>query len=182
MGTGGLFGEGLQLMVDGQQRFIRGGLQCFLRVQNFAPTGDFQELGLTIVASGSGEEGLGFTDIYIDPPPDVIDVSYHDIGISNGKLMFGAKKFQISATFIENILEMYPAILDSYDVLRDWDGGINQTGAQTASIIGLVYGDRMYSIESIFQNITGGKTIQWIVTANVHELQLATASKEVRTP
>ena len=181
-GLGGLFGEGLQMMLDGQQRYVRGGFQCFLRVQNFPPTGAFQELGLQIAATGSMPNGSGFTDILIDPPPEILDVSMHNIGQSGGKLQFGAKIFKISHTFVEVILMTYPAILDSYDVFRDWDGGLNQTGQQTASTIGFIYGDRMYSVEDIKQSVAGGRILEWVVTGNVHELQLASAAGEVRVP
>lgn len=179
--TGGLFAAGLQSMLDGQQRFVRGGLQCFLRVQNFPSTGDFQEVGTVITFTGVGPNG-GFTDLFIDPPPEVLDISMHNIGMSGGRIQFGAKKFWISQTFVDNMMQTYPAILDPYNVFRTWDGGVNNTGPQTASVIGLIYGDRLYSIETIHQKPVGGKTVAWEIIANLFEEELAISAGETRIP
>lgn len=180
--SGGMFGLGIQLMRDGQQRFTRSGFQTFLRVQNFPSSGDFQEVGGVLAISGVGPTNSGYTDIFIDPPPDVVDLSIHNIGMSGGKLMEGAKEFRISHTFVERMMAQYPAILDAYNVFRDWDGGINQTGQQTASTIGIIYADRLYSIESIIPKVTGGRTVLWIIRGNFNELELASPAAEVREP
>src|SRR4051812_16362542 len=106
------FGYGVRMLLDGQQSFIRSGLTCFLRVQNFAPEGDWQEVGVPFVPTGAEAAKTGFTDLLISPPPEVRDVSTHNIGMSGGKLMFGARYFIISHTFVETVMQQYPEITD----------------------------------------------------------------------
>lgn len=175
----GLFAEGFQSLIDGQQRYLRSGLEVFLRVQNFAPSGDFQEVGVPYAPSGQASLQAGFTDMLIDPPPEVVPISAHNIGLSNGRLMQGATKFKISGSFILNIREKYPTVLTSYDVYRNWDGSINQTpNTQTASVIGLIYGNWLYSIESIGRKVIGDRSILWELTCNAQELYLKTNTEE----
>lgn len=175
----GFFSEGLQGLIDGQQRYLRPGLEAFLRVQNFPPTGDFQEVGVPFVPTGPAALKAGFSDILIDPPPEVKSISAHNIGLSNGRLVFGATEFRISGTFVQNIREQYPTVLTAYDVFRNWDGGINQTpDTQTAAVIGIVYSNWMYSIETIGRKVVGDRTVLWVVQGNAHELYLTDASSE----
>ena len=167
-------------MLDGQQRFIRSGLEVFLRVQNFPPTGNFQEVGVVYAPTGQAALQTGFTDILIDPPPEVKPVSTHNIGLSNGRLQFGATEFRISGTFVQSIRDVYPAVLTSYDVFRNWDGStfLQTLGTQTASVIGLVYGNWLYSVENIGRRVVGDRTVLWILECNAHELYLTQASSE----
>src|SRR5271165_1257011 len=138
-----LFGAGVQMLLDGQQNYVRAGLQCFLRLQNFPPQGDWQEVGVPFTPSGAAAGETGFTDLEILPPPEVLDVSTHDIGLSGGRLQFGARTFYISDTFVENIREKYPEIIYASNVWRNWDAqlvGGNWVNA-TASVIGIIYDD-----------------------------------------
>lgn len=165
---GGLFSAGLEMLLDGQLRYTREGTQCFLRLQNFAPQGDFQEVGVPFTPTGTALAQSGFTDLFIDPPPAVTQISEHDIGLSAGKLMFGAHRFLVSDTFIENQREQYPNILDQFDVWRNWDG-------QTP-VIGIIYNNRLFSIEDINRRTFAGRTISWLLTANATEVMISNPS------
>ena len=171
---GSLFAEGMEMLFDGQQRYLRDGLQCFLRGQNFPSEGDFQEFGVPYAPSGTAAAETGFTDILIDPPPSVTAVSTHDIGVSGGKLMFGARKFLISDTFVSRMLQQYPGIVDPYDVFRNWDG--------TTPVVGIIYDNRMFSIEQIIPREIGGRRISWTVTCNYNESYLIGEAAEKNVP
>jgi hypothetical protein len=184
---GSLFAAGMQMLLDGQQSFIRSGLQCFLRIQNFAVNdgGDSQELGIPFVPPAGPETAeTGFTDLEIIPPPEVRDVSMHNIGMSGGKLMFGARYFIVSNSFVYHIQEDYPEILDPYDVWRNWDGQLidEEIQNQTASVIGLVYDNRLFSIEDIKHKEIAGETISWTLTCNASERQLDTTAASTEQP
>ena len=171
-----LFSAGLEMLFDGQQRFVRSGLEVFIRCQNFQSEGDFQEVGVPWSPTGtaSANGAVGFTDILIDPPPDVKTVSTHDIGLSGGRLMFGAKKFLISHTFVYNMRLQYPAIKDDYDVFRNWDGD--------TPVIGIVNDNRLFSIEEIVPDSIAGRRISWTITANFNEDALVAPAKQVGQP
>lgn len=152
------FAEGLRMMVDGQQRFMRGGLEVFLRVQNFAPTGDFQEVGVPYVPTGTAAAETGYKDILIDPPPQVIDVSMHNIGMSAGKLLLGARSFVISHTFVRNMRDQNPKIADDIAVWYNWD--------TQSPVVGIVYENRMHDIVFYTHREVAGETVSWKLTCN----------------
>jgi hypothetical protein len=181
---GGLFLEGVQLLMDGQNRFLRSGLQCSLRVQNFASKGNFQEVGVPYTPDPSvvGADQTGFTDILIDPPPEVKDVKSDNKGLDAVRMQFGSKEFRISHTFVENMQQTYPRILDPYDVFRQWDGGVDNAAPQTASVIGIVYEDRLYSIESINRKSAGARTLTWLIQGTFHENDLPAVAAETIIP
>ena len=166
MGDALNFGEGLRMLLDGQQRYVRGGLQMWLRLQNFPDSGTFIEVGVPFTPTGTGDSAAttGFTDILIDPPPEVKDISMHNIGILAGRLNFGDKTVIISHTFVLNMLQQYPDVTDPFDVFRDWDG-------QTP-VVGIIYQNRMYSIDQIFNNQLGGETISWRLIIRGREKQI----------
>jgi hypothetical protein len=179
---GGLYLQGLQDMMDSQQRFMRAGLEVFLRAQNFAPEGNFEEVGVGYTPANVGADQSGFTDILIDPPPEVKAVGSDNKGLDAARMQFGTKLFRISQTFVQNMMQMYPTILDPYNVFRQWDGGTNQTGPQTTSVVGIVYADRLYSIEKIDRDSAGGRTLLWRITATYHENELPTSAGEIVQP
>jgi hypothetical protein len=162
------------MVLDGQLRYTRGGLQCFLRAQNFQPEGDWQEVGVSFAPTGTAAAMTGFTDILIDPPPAVTAISSHDIGLSGGRLQFGARRFFISDTFVSNMMLQYPNITDPYDVFRNWD--------TKTPVIGFVYDNRMFSIVDINPRELAGQRISWTVTANFNEIALQGGSVEVLQP
>ena len=171
---GGLFGTGVQMLIDGQQNYVRGGLTAWLRLQNFQASGDYQEFGVAFAPTGQPEETLGFTDILIQPPPSVTDVSAHDIGNSGGKLMFGAKRFLVSNTFVQDMRQKYPNVIDPYDIWRNWD---NKT-----PVIGIIYNNRMHSIEEILTRELGGQTISWILMCNADENYIPSPANQQDEP
>lgn len=173
---GSLLSTGLLLVFDGQARFMREGLQAFLRLQNFASSGDFQEVGVPWAPTGTvGAEGnTGFTDILIDPPPQSIDIPDKDIGLSGGKLMFGARKFIVSDTFVQTMLDKYPNVLSNNDVWRRWDGN--------TPVVGIIYGNQIFSIEDILQREVAGRIISWTLNCNATESQLTDGAQEVNQP
>ena len=153
-----LFADGLRMMVDEQARFTRAGLEVFLRLQNFPSTGANQEVGIPYVPTGVAAAQSGFTDLLIDPPPQVTDVSMHNIGMSGGKLLMGARTFNVSHTFVKKMRETYPNIPDDIAVWFGWDG-------QTP-VMGIVYENRMHDIVTYSHREIGGETVSWKLTCN----------------
>lgn len=177
------FAAGIQMLLDGQRQYLRGGLDCFIRVNNFAPSGDFIEVGVPYAPSGDAYLNQGFVDILILPPPATKSVPFHDIGISGGKLMFGARIFWISHTFVQKMLDTYPNIKGGYNVFRNWDSpdGTSQTDG-TAYVMGLIYNNQLYSIDDIGRTEVGGVTIDWKLTCNTQEGYLQDGAAEVEQP
>lgn len=174
MGNSLNFGEGMRMLLDGQTRFVASSKQAFVRVQNFQNTGDYLEVGVPFAPTGVAEENSGFTDIIIDPPPQTRDISMHNIGLLAGRLNFGDKTMIVSHTFVLNVMQAYPGITDPYDVWRNWDG-------QTP-VIGIVYQNRMWAIESITNSQWGGETVSWKLILKGLELPLEDASMEEIEP
>lgn len=168
------FAQGVQMLYDGQLQYVRGGLECWLRVSNFAPSGDWIEVGVSFSPTGVAAAQTGFVDILIDPPPATVPVGMHNIGMSGGKLMFGARKFFISNTWVDKIAGLYPNIRGRFNVFRDWDG--------TASTLGIIYNNQLYSIEDIGRREIAGQTINWILTCNAEEEYLEPAASESVAP
>lgn len=101
MGYSGLnLGFGIQRLIDAQQRYTQASrVPIFMRLRNFTPPTNelYAQLGYTITPVSGG---TGTSDIKIDPPPSSRLVSMHNIGMSGGKLRFGARTFILSGTFI----------------------------------------------------------------------------------
>ena len=171
---GGLFAQGLIGLLDGQQRYVRSEEMCFLRLQNFKNDGDFQEVGVPYAPTGVEKAKTGFTDILIDPPPETIDTPNKDIGLSGGKLMFGARDFIVSVTFVLDIMEKYPDIDDPIDVFRKFDGN--------TPVIGLIYSNQLWSIESIVSRELGGQIISFKLSCNALENRLDKAIRPALIP
>jgi hypothetical protein len=157
--SGGASAWGIRSLADTFFRYFQPGLVCFLRFQNVLPnpegtTDSYTELGfMPAVTGGQG----GFYDLQIDPPADVQEVSLHNIGIMGGKLMFGARTFIISHTFVIN--EMRRRELDDpYMVWRD------------PAVMGLFYNGRLFSIESLTHEEVGSETTLWKLVCNSSEI------------
>lgn len=160
------FGTGIQRLFDAQQRFTRAALPVFLRVRNFEDEGDYMEVGVPYAPSGTGEFYSGFTDVKIDPPPSVQDVSLHNIGLLAGRLNFGSRVFIVSNTFVRNQMTEY-GIQDPYDVFRN---RLDDEGKQY-KVVGVLYNARLFSIESLTHKEVGGQTINWKIIGNALEVQ-----------
>jgi len=148
------FGEGIRMLLDGHYRFVRSGLRVYLRVQNFNNSGGFQELGVPLPAATDS----GYTDIMVDPPPAVTDVSMHNIGMSGGKLLMGARSFKVNHSFVLAMRDKYKGIPDDISVFFNWDG--------TAKVVGFVYENRMHEIVTYKHTDVAGETISWTLTCN----------------
>jgi hypothetical protein len=148
---------GVQRLIDAQQRWARASFPVYLRLRNFPDVQGQQwaQLGFRIAPSGGP---VGVTDILIDPPPGVRMVSIHNIGMSAGKLRFGARIFQISATFV-NKQVVAQGLTDQNLV---WRG---------PNVVGLVSEELLFSIEDIKHAEYSGQTISWQITANANEIR-----------
>ncbi len=152
---GGASAWGLRSLADTFFRYFQPGLSCFLRMQTVDAAGvPYGQIGFMPAVTGALS---GFQDIPVDPPPDVQEVSLHNIGIMGGKLQFGARRFLISNLFVLNQMEIRN-LTDPYQVFRD------------PLVIGLYYNSRLFSIESITHEDVGGETTLWSLVANSSEM------------
>jgi len=165
------FAAGQQMLFDAHQKFVRSGMQVFLRVKNFQGEGDYIEVGVPWAPTGVDAAQTGYTDYLVEPPPNVQDVSLHNIGILAGRLNFGSRIFTISHTFVADqlrLLNQGPVkIEDPYAVWRARDGNGNT--------IGLVYNGRLFSIESITHREVSGTTVSWRLICNALETPMTNA-------
>ena len=152
----GFLNYGLRVMTDTYSNFWAPGLATFLRYQNSPSQSAPSELGFQIDLTGPSASGGGFNDVQILPQPTVEEVSKHNIGISGGLLMFGAKSFLVSATFVDNMMAA-KGYTDPYQVWRD------------PLILGIFYNQRLYSIVSIQSSDVGGGPYSWNLTCNMAE-------------
>jgi hypothetical protein len=158
------FSQGVQYVLDTQMKFVRAGLPCYLRVANFTAAEEGAAAEVGVAFSPSGTVDTGFTDVLIDPPPYVNDVSLRDIGIFGGRLEFGSRIFVISNTFVMAQLQLKSFVdanvTDPYAVFRDRDG---------YSCIGIYYNNRLFDITSITHKEVAGQTISWKIIGNAEE-------------
>jgi hypothetical protein len=148
----GLFGAGIRFLLDQHQRWTRAGLPVYLRVKNFDDSGDeYVKLGFQIAPTGG--QITGFDDILIQPPPEVREVSMHNIGLNQSRLRFGAKYFIISHSFVLKRMQD-TEYMDASQVWSD------------PSLVGLLYDNRLFEIVSINHDETAGETISWTLVCN----------------
>src|SRR5208283_2639235 len=98
----------------------------------------------------------GIQDVQIDPPPDVKEVSLHNIGILGGRLQIGERTFLVSHTFVKNRMQE----MNYTDPMQVW---------RDPSVLGLYYDQRLFSIESITHEDVGGEQMLWTLLCNSHE-------------
>lgn len=130
----------------------------YLRMRNFVPTEPIIEspaaqLGYTVPASDGGT-----TDELINPLVSYTPVSAYNIGNSGGKLRFGARKFNVSNTFVSRIMSKY-GIAFGRQVFE---------GRQT---VGLVTDGVLFSIEGVDHEEVSGQSVMWFLVANANELK-----------
>jgi len=149
------FALGLQRLIDSHLAYSRTGHSVYLRIRNFPDVQGqaWAQLGFRITPTGYM---VGTQDILITPQPAITPVSTHNIGQSMGKLRFGAVMFDISATFVDKLVNL-GVFTGHYEVF---------TAAKT---IGLFMGEREFSIEDIKHVEIAGKTISWLLTCNTSE-------------
>lgn len=152
--SGGASAWGIRSLADTFFRYFQPGLACFLRFQAVG-TDDSVWAGMGFMPTVTGGVS-GVMDVPIDPPPDVREVSMHNIGIMGGRLQFGARTFLISHTFVINQMNVR-SLTDPYMVWRD------------PMVMGLFYNGRLFTIESITHEDVGGETTLWNLVCNAHE-------------
>jgi hypothetical protein len=152
--SGGASAWGIRSLADTFFRYWQPGLPCYLRYQQVdANKTGYGQLGFMPTVTGNTS---GVVDFPISPPPDVTEVSLHNIGIMGGRLQFGARQFIISNLFVLNRMKAME-YSDPYQVWRD------------PLVMGLFYNTRLFSIESITHEEVGGETTLWRLVCNSNE-------------
>lgn len=147
-------GFAARFIIDGYQRFFKSGLTVYLRFKNFDDTGqDYADVGFEVSVTGALAASSGFTDIVIDPPPEVKEVSMHNIGIMGGQLSFGAKEFRISHTWVLGRMAAM-GYTDPKQVFQD------------PKVVGIIYEQRLHMMVSLTHDDVGGETTLWKVITN----------------
>jgi len=154
----------LRNLLDTNLRVTEPGLSVYLRVANDTvddtdPNDEFASYGFQICVTGASLTGAmipGYGDYLIDPPASVHPLSYRDIGLLGGKLFFGAHSFLISHTWVQSRMALL-GLTDPYEVFR------------AKSVTGLIYNQRLFSIESVTSNDSYGEIISWNVLGNMLE-------------
>jgi hypothetical protein len=163
MGGSVPFGFGVRFLYDSHLRYWRPGLPIALRIRNYTtPEVGYAELGFQYSPSGTAQYQAGFTDIIIKPPAEVKELSLMNIGLNSAKLMFGAKQFVISHTFVRAQMNANN-YTDPYQVFRN------------PLVVGIAYpaypldAVRLFSIESITHEEIAGQTLAWTLLCNAAE-------------
>lgn len=156
MSTPSGFGFGVRYLLDQQQAWQGSGLPVYLRIDNSDDSEEaFADVGFEIVVTSPYLlSGAGTQDLQILPQPEVTPLSLMDIGIMGGKLMFGARKFIISHTWVIGQMELM-RYTNPLDVFRD-----------PARVVGLWHDNQMWSIEQINHIDVGGVIIKWVLMCN----------------
>lgn len=151
------FGYGVQRLIDSNLQYTRVGFPVYLRLRNFPDlqNSQFAQMGFAISPSGTA---VGTTDILIAPPPSVSMVSVHNIGMSEGKLRFGARTFLVSQAFVT--AQVAAQSLSDQNLV--WRG---------PNVVGLVTENLLFSIEDVNHGEVAGQTVSWVLTANANELR-----------
>ena len=159
MGFNGLnIGGGIQRLIDAQQRFTQNSrTQILLRLRNFTSQQNelYAQLGYTITPV-SGPTGT--QDVLIWPLPSTRLISQHNIGMSSGRLRFGARAFIISATFVN--AQQSALGLSTPDQL--WF---------CPQMVGIVGYGSLWSCEQAVPEELGGIPVVWSITCNSNELK-----------
>jgi hypothetical protein len=151
---GGASAWGIRSLADTFLRYFQPGLPCYLRLQAVDADGQpYGQIGFMPTVTGAMS---GFNDLLIDPPAEVTEISLHNIGIMGGRLQFGARRFMISNLFVINQMEKQ-GLKDPYQV---WRGPL---------VMGILYNQKLFSIESITHEDVGSETTLWNLVGNSTE-------------
>lgn len=135
--------------------FTKPGLKVYMRLKNVVDNDmDYVRLGFQWAPTGT--QVVGYTDIQISPPPDVYAVSSRTIGVSGGRLQFGAHHFVISHTWVMQQMAQR-GLSDARAVFRE------------AAVVGLVYDKRLFDITELLPDSMSDQTIRWDITGNMIE-------------
>lgn len=155
MGAGLNLGLGVQRLIDAQQRYIQNSrYPVMYRVRNFSSQQNQLYAQLGYVISPTGQTGT--SDIQIVPPPMTKLISQHNIGMSSGRLRFGAREFVISGSFVEAQQSAF-GLATPDDV---WT---------FPQFVGIYAYNVLWSIEQIAPEEVGGMTILWTLRCNANE-------------
>jgi len=154
-----LFNLGIRSLADTYLSFWQPGLPCWLRIKQVVPelvkpVHDVSALGFQPAVSG-GQSGV--VDIPIVPPPEVREVTRHNIGLSGGRLRIGARVFLISHTFVINRMAQV-GFTDPEQVFSD------------GSVVGFFYDGRIFNMESVTHEDQAGQPIFWTIVGNAIEI------------
>jgi hypothetical protein len=146
------FNFGLRSLADTVFRFFQPGMPCYLRVEKSVPEkipalSSAAQLGFQITADPTV---AGFDDILIDPPPEVVEKDFKEIGLTLARLRVRDKVFTISHTFV--LKEMARRRLT--DMLDVWSA---------TAVIGLFYDGRVMAIKSATHEDLAGQPVFWKV-------------------
>ena len=159
MGNSGLnIGFGFQRLIDAQQRYVQGSrTPIFMRLRNFVPPTNqlYAQLGY-VITPVAGETGT--TDIQIVPSPSTRMVSMHNIGMSSGKLRFGARYFLISASFVS--AQQLALGLSTPDQL--W---------LCPQFVGIHAYGLLWSVVEYISEEFGGVPVLWQISVNANEVR-----------
>lgn len=152
---------GIQRTFDVASRFVGKSFPTYLRIYNQPEVEDeeFAQFGFQVSASGQAVT----TDVLIDPPAMVTDISLRDIGLNAAQLPFGSKKFQISQAWVmcrqleKGYQEPGTELPDYYRVFRD------------KSVVGLYYNSRLFKIVSILPDVIGTNPTTWTLLGAFQE-------------
>ena len=158
---GGYSQTGLTRTFDVMSRFVGKSLPTYLRVLNSTTVQaeEFVQFGFQVSASGQAVQ----TDVLIDPPAVVTDISLRDIGLNAAQIPFGSKRFMISQSWVSarqqsmGYLEPGTNLPDWYRVFRD------------PSVVGLWYNSRLFKIISIVPEATGRAPLWWTLIGAFQE-------------
>jgi len=92
------------------------------------------------------------------PQPSVMMMSVHNIGMSSGKLRFGARQFLISQTFVAK----QQALQFLEDPRMVFEG---------PQVVGLVSENLLFSIEDVRHQEVTNNPVAWLVTCNANTLR-----------
>jgi hypothetical protein len=151
------FACGLQSLIDFQFNMAKSGGPAWLRVRNFSDVQQDEaiQLGFDLTPDG-GKGGVGTSDIRILPQPGIENLSMHSIGMSMGKLLFGARKFTISHTFVAQAVQALR--------LKQW-----RDVWEAPMIVGIVTENVLFSIDSVAHTDVAGTPIIWELLCNGNE-------------
>lgn len=158
MAYGGMhIGLGLQRLIDAQQRYVQNSrYPVMYRMRNFTPQQNtlYAQLGYVITPTGN----TGTTDVQIQPPPMTRLVSQHNIGMSAGRLLFGAREFVVSGSFV-NAQQSALGLATPDEV---W---------YAPQLVGIYAYSVLWNIAQVAPEDFGGQTILWSLRCNASELK-----------
>ena len=153
-------GFGARFLLDAHQNWAAEGLPVYLRIRNADDSQqEFADIGFDVTVTSSNLiSGAGTTDLIILPQPTVQEVNLNDIGIMGGKLMFGAKRFFISHTWVLNQMQEM-GYTNPLDVFLD-----------PSRVVGIYYDNQLHTIEQLTHDDLGGSVLYWKVVCNAAQL------------